>query len=136
MNKSLIQDYILQHPNTIFVLDRWDLSFWVYQIQVPHLDKNTPFCLWALTYPDRVKPNFQFLLDADFDILQKRGKKIKETFNRYEALEYFHKSVEAYHEYAKVVDCMQVIDTSADTVENTQALIQEIFCNNLVGDSE
>lgn len=138
LNKQLIQDYIIQHPNTIYIVDRWSLSYWVYQLKVTSLWSNKPFCVWALSFPDKIQPNYQFLLDADYDIIVNRSKKVKEPLHRYESIQFVEKSVNAYHEYAQKVlnnaeyeGNMQVINTSDDTVENTQQIIRDLLIDKL-----
>lgn len=131
LNKRLLQDWIANNPNTIFVVDRWDLSFWVYQIKVPDLDsKDKSFSTWAVTYPDKVQANYQVLLTCSRDVLYKRSEKIKESLNPYETPKFIQQSIEAYDSYYKLGDKC-VVDTTLSNVEDTQMLIQDMFVSFL-----
>ena len=135
LNKRLLQSYIinytLNHPKTIFVVDRWNLSMWVYQVAVPDLmHKKMEYAMWALDYPDEVIPNYQVLLDASETTLNSRFS-LKEVTNRYETPEYIAKSVQEYHRYACNCSDMQVVNTDIGDVSQTQNVIRDMFLSKI-----
>lgn len=137
LNKHLLQSYIVEyskkHPRTIFVVDRWNLSMWVYQVAVPNLmSKRMEYAMWALDFPDQVVPAHQVLLDAPTETLMQRFS-FKEATNRYETPEYISKSVGEYHKYANTCadhDRMQVVNTAGGLIP-TQSIIRDMFCSKI-----
>lgn len=107
LNRNLLQSYIKKkvlEGNKLFVVDRWNLSFWTHQIIASDMIKSNPvFATWALQYPDEIVPDVQFLLAVDEEELENRlvNRNPNEKLNRYEKQKYSEKVRFAYRDYLK-----------------------------------
>lgn len=125
LNRNLLQQHIktrVQEGIDLFVVDRWNLSFWTHQIIASNLIKDNPiFSSWALQYPDEIIPDVSFLLMVDDDELEKRliNRKINKPLNRYEVQQYSEKVRNAYKEYLKYnKDILAIIVKENESKDN------------------
>lgn len=107
LNRNLLQQHIkrrTQEGVQLFVVDRWNLSFWTHQIVASNLIKDNPiFSSWALQYPDEIVPDVSFLLMVDDSELEKRlvNRNVNKPLNRYEVQQYSDRVRSAYKDYLK-----------------------------------
>lgn len=123
LNRYHIQDLISRTDCCSFVVDRWNLSYWVYQLKTTGIQENDPmFAYWASMYPDKIQPQFQFYLDVDKDVLTKRLEESNKKLNKWETSLYLDKANAAYKQIIKSNN-YSIISVKNQSVEETFDLI-------------